>query len=145
MGEHTLMAKVAVGEVFEREVTFDEAGARAFAMLVGDFNPVHHDEDFAKQRNFGGLIISGTQSVAMMMAMTATFLSARGPALGLEYNFRFRKPVRMGETVKMSWVVTAVTPKPSLGQIVAFDAALTILATGEAAVTGSGTCALLSA
>jgi len=144
MVEDSLMANVAIGEIFERVVTFDEAGARAFATLVGDFNPVHHDEDFAKQRNFGGLIISGTQSVAMLMAMTATFLSARGPALGLDYQFRFRKPVRMGETVKLSWVVTAVIPKPKLGHIVEFDAAMTILATGEAAVTGAGKCALLN-
>jgi len=137
------MGTVSVGEKFERVVTFDEAGARAFATLVGDFNPAHHDEDFAAKSRFGGLIISGTQSVAFLMAMTATFLSERGSALGLEYNFRFRKAVRMGETVNMSWVVTHVAPKPGLGDIVAFDAALTILGTGDLAVSGSGKCVLL--
>jgi acyl dehydratase len=137
------MGTVSVGETFERVVTFDEEGARAFATLVGDFNPAHHDEDFAAKSRFGGLIISGTQSVAFLMAMTATFLSERGAALGLEYNFRFRKGVRMGETVNMSWVVTDVIPKPGLGDIVVFDAALTILATGELAVSGTGKCALL--
>jgi len=137
------MGAVSVGEKFERVVTFDEAGARAFATLVGDFNPAHHDEDFAAKSRFGGLIISGTQSVAFLMAMTATFLSARGSALGLEYNFRFRKAVRMGETVNMSWVVTDVALKPGLGDIVAFDAALTLASTGELAVSGTGKCVLL--
>jgi acyl dehydratase len=137
------MSDVAVGEIFERIVTFDEAGARGFATLVEDFNPIHHDEEFAKKSRFGGLIISGTQSVALLMAMTATFLSVRGEALGLEYSFRFRKGVRMGETVKMAWVVTAVTPKPGLGHIVSFDATLTILSSGDVAVTGTGKCALL--
>jgi acyl dehydratase len=138
------MGAVSVGEKFERVVTFDEAGARAFATLVGDFNPAHHDEDFAAKSRFGGLIISGTQSVASLMAMTATFLSERGSALGLEYNFRFRKAVRMGETVNMSWVVTDVSPKPGLGDIVSFDAALTILRTGDLAVSGTGKCVLLT-
>jgi acyl dehydratase len=139
------MAGVSVGEIFERIVTFDEKGSREFAVLVGDFNPLHHDDAFAKNSRFGGLIISGTQSVAMMMAMTATFLSERGHALGLDYSFRFRKGVRMGETVRMRWVVTKVEAKPGLGEIVSFDAALTILSTAELAVSGTGKCALLEA
>jgi len=137
------MAYVAVGETFERVVTFDEAGARHFATLVGDFNPAHHDEDFAANSRFGGLIISGTQSTAMLMAMTATFLSAKGAALGLEYTFRFRKAIRMGETVNMHWVVTEITQKPGLGEIVVFAAKLT-LAGGELAVSGTGKCVLLA-
>jgi len=137
------MPNIHVGEIFERVVTFDEEGARAFALLVGDFNPIHHDEDFAAKSRFGGLIISGTQSVAYLMAMTATFVSERGAALGLEYNFRFRKGVRMGETVKLAWVVTDVTTKAGLGEIVTFDASLTVLSSGEVAVTGWGKCALV--
>ena len=137
------MPHIHVGEIFERVVTFDEAGARDFALLVGDHNPIHHDANFAAQSRFGGLIISVTQSVAYLMAMTATFVSERGPALGLEYGFRFRKGVRMGETVKLAWVVTDVTPKAGLGDIVSFDATLTVLSTGEVAVTGWGKCALV--
>jgi acyl dehydratase len=137
------MPDVFVGEAFERIVTFDEDEARRFATYVGDLNPLHHDADLAGRSRFGGLIISGTQSVAMLMAMTATFLSARGGALGLEYNFRFLKGVRMGETVRMAWVVTAITPKERLGDIVSFDASMTIMSSGEVAVSGSGRCALL--
>jgi acyl dehydratase len=137
------MEDVIVGERFARVVTFDEAGARAFATLVGDLNPLHHDEELAAASRFGGLIISGTQSVAMLMAMTATFLSARGPALGLDYDFKFLKGVRMGETVRMEWVVTSVTPKARLGAIVAFEATMTVISTGEVAVAGNGKCALL--
>jgi acyl dehydratase len=139
----SLMANLSIGEKFERVVTFDEAGARAFATLVGDFNPAHHDEDFAAKSRFGGLIISGTQSVAILMAMTATILSAKGSALGLEYHFRFRKAVRMGETVTMAWVVTEITPKPGLGDIVTFEASLTVHSTGDVAVSGTGKCVLL--
>jgi acyl dehydratase len=138
------MASIAIGETFERVVTFDAAGARAFATLVGDFNPAHHDEDFAAKSRFGGLIISGTQSTAMLMAMTATFLSAKGAALGLEYSFRFRKAIRMGETVTMHWVVTDITPKQGLGDIVTFEARLTLADSGALAVSGTGKCVLLA-
>ncbi len=138
------MGRVKIGEVFERTVTFDEAGARSFAMLVGDLNPIHHDAEFAAASRFGGLIISGTQSVALLMAMTATFLSARGAALGLDYDFRFRKGVRMGETCRLAWVVSDVTAKPGLGEIVSFEASMTMLSSGDVAVSGRGKCVLLA-
>jgi acyl dehydratase len=139
------MERVSMGEVFEKTMTFDEDGARAFAMLVGDLNPIHHDAEFAAASRFGGLIISGTQSVAVLMAMTATFLSARGAALGLDYQFRFRRAVRMNETCHLSWTVTDVIPKAGLGEIVSFDAAMTIVASREVAVSGKGKCVLLDA
>ncbi len=138
------MAGLGVGERFEQVVTFDEAGARAFAALVGDFNPAHHDEDFASKGRFGGLIISGTQSTGMMMAMTATYLAGKGTALGLDYSFKFRKAVRMGESVTMAWEVTHVTAKPGLGDIIDMTGTLTVHSTGEVAVTGTGKAVLLA-
>jgi acyl dehydratase len=47
------MNVVKFGEEFERIVIFDAAGAKAFTALVGDFNPMHHDEDFAATTRFG--------------------------------------------------------------------------------------------
>jgi len=137
------MTAVRIGERFTRTVTFDEAGARAFASLVGDFNPAHHDETSVTAKRFGGLIISGTQSTAMMMAMTATHLAEKGVVLGLEFNFQFKKAVRMGETAELAWVVTKMTAKPGLGDIVEMDGVLVLQSTGEVAVTGRGKGVLL--
>ncbi|HQT68062.1 MAG: hypothetical protein B7Z78_05380 [Rhodospirillales bacterium 20-60-12] len=138
------MGSVSVGERFDRVVTFDELGARAFAALVGDFNPLHHDEDLATASRFGGLIISGTQSSAMMLAMTATFFADRGNAVGLDFGFKFRKAIRMGETVRMEWVVTAVTPKAGLGDIIELEGTLTLLSSNEVALTGHSKAAMLA-
>jgi acyl dehydratase len=110
---------------------------------VGDLNPAHHDEDYVTAKRFGGLIISGTQSTAMMMAMTATFLAGKGVVLGLEFSFQFKKAVLMGETVEMAWVVSAVVPKPGLGDIIEMTGALMLQSTGQVAVTGSGKGVLL--
>lgn len=137
------MAVVRIGERFTRMVTFDPAEARAFASLVGDFNPAHHDENYVTVERFGGLIISGTQSTALLMAMTATYLSAKGVVLGLDYSFRFIKAIRMGETVELAWVITKVTPKPGLGDFVEMEAEAVLQATGEVAVSGTGKGVLL--
>jgi acyl dehydratase len=134
---------VMPGAQFERIVTLDEPSARAFATLVGDLNPIHHDQVFAETSRFGGLIVSGTQTSAMMLAMTATYLSEFGPCLGLDASFKFRRGVRMSEAVRMAWTVTAVTPKPGLGDAVVLDGVLTVISTGERAVTGTATGVLL--
>ena len=135
---------VMPGAQFERIVTFDEAAARAFATMAGDFNPVHHDRNFAETSRFGGLIVSGTQTTAMMLGMTATFLAQFGPCVGLDAQFRFRRAVPMGETVRMAWRVTSVEDKPRLGRLVAMEGDLT-LASGVVALTATSTAALLEA
>jgi 3-hydroxybutyryl-CoA dehydratase len=133
------------GAQFERVVTLDEETARGFATFVGDLNPIHHDAAFAARSRFGGLIVSGTQTTAMMLAMTASYLSQFGPCLGLDAGFRFRRGIRMGETVRMVWTVVSITPKPGLGDLVAMEAVLSVVATGEIALTGTSTGVLLHA
>ncbi len=139
----SFMASVMVGERFAKDVTFEEAAARAFAALVGDFNPAHHDEDFAKQGRFGRLIVCGPQTTGMMMAMTATFLAGKGAPLGLDFQFRFLKAVPMGVSATMEWEVVSVTPKPGLGEIVEMEGTLTLHPTGEVAVSGVGKAVVL--
>jgi acyl dehydratase len=134
---------VTAGAEFERVVTLDEEQARAFATLAGDFNPIHHDEAFARTSRFGGLIVSGTQTTALMLAMTATYLSGFGPCLGLDAQFRFRRGIRMGETVRMVWRVASVTPKAGLGNLIKMTGTLTVVATNEVALTGTSTGVLL--
>lgn len=134
---------VTPGARFERVVTFDEASARAFATLVGDLNPFHHDPAFAQASRFGGLIVSGTQTTAMMLAMTATYLSRYGPSLGLRSEFKFRRGVPMGETVRMGWTIVSVTPKPRLGDLVSLEGGMVMISTGELAVSGTSTAVLL--
>lgn len=133
---------VTPGARFERFVTFDEASAQAFATLAGDLNPIHHDRDFAKTSRFGGLIVSGTQTTAMMLGMTASFLAQFGPCVGLDAKFRFRRAVPMGETVRMQWTVTSAAEKPRLGTLVTMEGTLT-LASGETALSGTSTAVLL--
>jgi len=111
-----------VGERFSRRVTFDAASIRTFATLCGDHNPLHHDPDAAAAGPFGALIASGPHVVALMMCLDATFLSSRGDALGLGFEFRFDKAVREGAALTLEWTVTGVTPKASLaGHVVSVE------------------------
>ena len=121
-----------VGERFEKSLVLDAAAIRAFAEMVGDFNPLHHDEAYARASRYGGLIASGTHSSALM----ATFATERAPGVGLDLAFRFHKPVKADDPLKLAWTVESVEPKPRLGgYIVAFVGELTD-GGGEVAVSG---------
>jgi acyl dehydratase len=103
-----------VGEQFGRRVTFDAKSIRDFASASGDFNPLHHDEAFARRSTFGALIASGTHVSALMMGLTATHFSQRCAPLGLEFTLRFVRAVLAGTTLDLRWTLASLTPKASL-------------------------------
>ena len=130
---------VKVGERITEEARFGKEEIIEFAKLAGDFNPLHHDEEFAKTTRFGGIIASGTQTASLFLGMTATHFSKRGASLGLEFTLRFAGPVRPEERLEMVWEVVEVTNKAKLnGEIVKMDGRVTNPA-GEVVLTGTGT------
>ena len=115
-----------VGERFERSLSLSAEDIRAFATLVGDTNPLHHDEELAQRSRFGALIASGTQTSALMGAATAALVTERAPSLGLEVSFRFQRAVKVGEPLRIIWEVAGVEFKPKLGgYVVALDGRMT--------------------
>ncbi len=104
-----------VGEQIRGRHHYHADGIRTFASACGDLNPLHHDEGYARSSRLGGLIACGPEVTSRMMALTATHFSRYGEVLGLEFQFRFRKPVYAGDTVDTHWQVVAKNPKANLG------------------------------
>lgn len=127
VGEHIVEQQVLTVEEIDR-----------FATLCGDMNPLHHDEDYARQTRFGGVIACGPQVTALMMGMTATYFSREGAMLGLEFTFRFRKAVKAGERITMDWEILSSVYKASLGgEIVSLQGTATN-PRGEIVLEGQG-------
>lgn len=138
-----LIAPVKVGDSFEHVVTLDEASIAAFAAACGDRNPLHHDRRAAAHSRFGGIIASGPQTSSLLMGLCATWMTARGESVGLDFSFRFRKAVRAGETLHLTWTITRIEAKPSLkGNIVALEGRAVDTA-GDVAVESRGLALLL--
>jgi acyl dehydratase len=99
--------------------TVTEADIVAFAALSGDYNPIHTDAEFAKATPFGQRVAHGLLGLAI-----ATGLSSRtglldgsvAAFLGME-DWKFLKPILIGDTVRLRWTVTEKRPasKPGLG------------------------------
>src|SRR5271156_3189614 len=107
--------QIRPGVRFSSEVTLTAASVAQFARLVGDTNPIHYDAAYALQTRYGRVIASGTQTTALLLALTASYFSKRGGMVGLEFWQRFRCPVFANERIRLEWLVVRVTPNPRLG------------------------------
>lgn len=96
-------------ERFSSQVTLTPGDVAGFARGVGDHNPAHHDEVFAASGRYGRLIASGAHTTALLLGLTASHFSEKGSMVGLEFWFRFERPVFADETITLEWLVTGVT------------------------------------
>ncbi len=106
--------EVAVGDTFASTVTITEAHLVLSAGLLADHNPLHVDESFARRSRFGGRILHGMMTSAIMGGPVGMHFHGTAVAY-LEHNARFLAPVRPGDTLTIAWTVDALVAKPKHG------------------------------
>lgn len=106
--------EVAVGESFTGAMTITETHLVMAAGLIGDFHPLHVNEEYAAQTRFGGRVLHGVFTSAVMGGPLGNLFAGTGIAY-LEHNCRFRNPVRPGDTLTTTWTVAEKTDKPQHG------------------------------
>tara|TARA_R110002096_G_scaffold223545_5_gene412881 strand:+ start:331 stop:813 length:483 start_codon:yes stop_codon:yes gene_type:complete len=97
--------KPAMTAVYVRTVT--ETDIVQYSQISGDDNPLHVNEEFAKQTAFKGRIAHGMLTCGYISAVLGTKLPGPGCAY-LNQNFNFRAPVRIGDTVQTRVTVREV-------------------------------------
>lgn len=104
---------------FSSQITLTPDAVVVFATAAGDHNPIHHDPEAAAASRYGGLVASGPQTSGLLMGLAASHFAQLGPMVGLDFWFRFRRPVYADDTIQLEWLVIRVTPHArSGGQIV---------------------------
>ncbi len=71
---------------------------RQFAKLTGDFNPLHVNEEFAKNSMFKRRLVHGAFSSGLISTVIGMKLPGPG-ALYLDQLCKFKKPVFIGDTL----------------------------------------------
>jgi acyl dehydratase len=106
-----------------------------FTEMSGDRNPIHYDEELAAQTRFGGIVVQGGVTTAILNAVVAEDLPGPGSVF-LQLDLRFLAPVRPGDTITGTVEVTSVRedkPITELDVRVARD-------DGSVAVEGHAVC-----
>jgi acyl dehydratase len=93
-------------EIISPGRTVTEADVVSFAGLSGDFNPLHTDEEYAKETMFGKRIAHGLLGLAItsgLRARTGIFDGTGLAFLGLSLSFK--GAIFIGDTVKVKMKV----------------------------------------
>jgi acyl dehydratase len=90
--------ELEIGEEAHFSKTITETDVYLFAGISGDFNPMHVNEEFARQTPFGTRIAHG----ALPQSLAAPVLGTKLPGLGtvaVEISCRFKAPTFFGDTI----------------------------------------------
>jgi len=97
--------------------TVGEADVTLFAGLAGDFNPLHVDEAFAANTEFGGRIAHGPLVLSMAIGLMAQLNLIDGTALALlDLTWAFKAPVKIGDTIRARVTPTEKRPTRKSGR-----------------------------
>jgi len=88
----------SVGQKAQRSRLVAAHDIELFTEISGDKNPLHYDEQAAKNTRFGGIVVQGGITSAILNAVVAEDLPGPGTVF-LQVNWNFKAPVRPGDTI----------------------------------------------
>ena len=97
----------AVGQRASMSRMIEDTDIEHFTMISGDRNPVHYDAAAAASTRFGGIVVQGGVTSAILNAVVAEKLPGPGTVF-LETHWRFLAPTRPGDEITGEVVVTSV-------------------------------------
>lgn len=90
--------EIKLGQKASRSKTVTETDVYLFAGVTGDFNPMHVDEEYAKNTPFKGRIAHGMLLGGLISAVVAMELPGPG-TIYISQEMKFLAPVRIGDTI----------------------------------------------
>ena len=99
--ENRTFAELKVGDSASIARTLTYKDVKLFAIMSGDVNPAHVDEEFARSDMFHRIIAHGMWGGALISTVLGTQLPGPG-AIYLGQSLRFRRPVCLGDTITVT-------------------------------------------
>ena len=132
--ENRTLDEIEVGEsaVLERTLTWEDI--ELFAVMSGDVNPAHVDEEYGRSDIFHAIVAHGMWGASLISALLGTRLPGPG-TIYLEQTLRFRHPITIGDTVTVS---VTVASKDSARHRVVLDCGC-VNQRGETVIDGTAT------
>ena len=106
--ENKTFDEIRVGDSAELTRTLKPQDIELFAVMSGDVNPAHVDDEYAKSDMFHKVIAHGMWGGALISAVLGTELPGPG-TIYLNQSLKFLHPVGLGDTVTVR--ITVLAPK----------------------------------
>lgn len=102
-----------IGDEAKDEKIITKEDVQTFANVTGDHNPVHLDEDYAKDTMFKKCIAHGMLSAGLISKVIGTQLPGYG-TIYLGQTLNFKKPVYIGDTITTVVSIQKINPEKRL-------------------------------
>ena len=124
-----------VGQKAQRSRSVTTRDIELFTEISGDRNPLHYDEEIAKNTRFGGIVVQGGITSAILNAVVAEDLPGPGTVF-LQVNWSFKAPVRPGDTITGEVEITKVREDKPITELLT----RVLLADGSVVLEGNAIC-----
>jgi len=115
--ENQTFDEIEIGDTATLTRTLTQQDIQLFAVMSGDVNPAHLDEEYARSDMFRKIIAHGMWGGALISTLLGTKLPGPG-TIYLGQTLRFRRPVAIGDTITVS---VKATEKDAEKRRVTFD------------------------
>lgn len=89
---------INIGDEEQFSKTITESDVYGFAGIVGDFNPVHINKEYAKKTIFKNRIAHGIIGAGLISTVIGAYLPGEG-TIYLSQSTKFKKPVYFEDTI----------------------------------------------
>jgi 3-hydroxybutyryl-CoA dehydratase len=113
MSEVNVRNSFQIGEQASFTKTITEADVTTFAGLMGDFNPLHVDAEYARKSRFGQRVAHGIFTGGLISAVLGNKLPGPG-SIYLSQQIEFLEPVYIGDTITARVEVTSWRPEKKI-------------------------------
>jgi acyl dehydratase len=105
-----------IGQTAQRSRKVTERDIELFTQISGDRNPIHYDKEIANASKFGGIVVQGGITTAILNAVVAEDLPGPGTVF-LQVNWSFIKPVRPGDAITGEIKITKVREDKPIAEL----------------------------
>ena len=127
-----------IGQTAQRSRKVTARDIEIFTEISGDRNPLHYDEEAARATRFGGIVVQGGVTSAILNAVVAEDLPGPGTVF-LQVNWSFKAPVRPGDTITGEVKVTKVRADKPIAEL----ETRVVRADGTVVLEGNAVCYMM--
>ena len=124
-----------VGQRVTRSRVVTARDIQLFTEISGDRNPIHYDETIARSTRFGGIVVQGGVTTAILNAVVAEDLPGPGTVF-LRVEWDFKAPVKPGDRITGEVEVTGVREDKPITEL----ATRVLLDDGTVVLEGTAVC-----
>lgn len=107
-------------EYYEVAISFSSEDVDKFAMVSGDFNPLHLNEKFAITQGFSNRIVHGALLISKVSGIIASDFPGAGTILG-SIEWKFISPVLINQQLKLKFTLSKTGSRKCILELVVVD------------------------